>query len=614
LALAPVETKLVTEYETVRRREYELLTKLLEVMPRVDNLGEAKLGQMRDALFHADHPFLIVLVGPFNSGKSSIINALLGESELLPIGPVPTTDKIAILRYGETVERLSAVGSEADTVFFPSALLQKVSFVDTPGLESVFQKHEDITRKFMHRADVVLMVMLATQAMTARNLEYIQTLKEYGKKVILVINQADLLSAEEAEVVREYVTEQSQSRLGFRPDVWLVSARQGMAARQGDELDKIAWKASGLSRIEEYVDDQLNDVARLRQKLQTPLTIAKNVNQSALMAVRTNQAALDQYQGIAVNIDQQLAAQKRDQAKTVRDMNTQITEQFTTAADRGSAAIQEIFQFSNALRSIGGGLLEVIPGARLLRGDRSYVQGALERHKASEPILNLPEIVAKLGPRLEGKDIQDIEDLVKYARREIDALPAEMQQKVIGSVQAPVKYDRQALQAMTADLEAIETEARQLETDRLEQALRGSMMVLAVVEILLVIFGITVLSVPMENVQTQILLLIVLILLGVGALFIMPLRGRILRNAHRTRLLKLQNRYIEVVSKAADQQIDYGMRLRQDAIQPLTRLVEAQSSIHTELLAALQSAEQEMVSIETALTAMGKKSLLGLRG
>ena len=70
---------------------------------------------MRDALFHADHPFLIVLVGPFSSGKSSIINALLGDPELLPIGPVPTTDKIAILRWGEQTQRMSG-GGEADTI------------------------------------------------------------------------------------------------------------------------------------------------------------------------------------------------------------------------------------------------------------------------------------------------------------------------------------------------------------------------------------------------------------------------------------------------------------------------------------------------------------------
>ena len=61
-------------------------------------------------------------------------------------------------------------------------LLQKVSLVDTPGLESIFQKHEQITRRFLHRADVVLVVMLATQAMTASNLEYIQAAQRIRQK------------------------------------------------------------------------------------------------------------------------------------------------------------------------------------------------------------------------------------------------------------------------------------------------------------------------------------------------------------------------------------------------------------------------------------------------
>lgn len=613
------ESKLATEYETIRRREYELVSDLLEKLPGVDGLGEERLGQMRDALFHADHPFLVVLVGPFNSGKSSIINALLGEPELLPIGPVPTTDRIAILRWGEQAQRLAG-GGEADTVFYPAPLLQKVSLVDTPGLESIFQKHEQITRKFLHRSDVVLMVMLATQAMTASNLEYLQQLKEFGKKVILVINQADLLSPEETQTVREYVMEQSQFRLGFRPDVWLVSARKGLAAHRNGELDKMAWKESGLSRIEEWVDDQLSDVERLRQKLQTPLQIARNVNQSAIFAVRSNQSALDQYQGISTNIEQQLAAQKRDQEKNIRDINTELGDQFGAAAMRGSEAIQDVFRFSNALRSIWGGILELIGLSGILRrGKTSYTRIAFERRKAFEPIDQLAHIADKLAPRLEGKDIQDIDDLVKYARREIEFLPESMRNKVIGTVQAPIKYDRVALQEIRPNLEAIESEARQVETGRLEQVLTNSMLYLAVFEILLLIFGVVLLSgganfLPPEQRQMAWLIVLFLIGLGVLALLYMPLRGRLLESAYTSRLLKLQARYIETLSKAADKQLDYGMRLRRDAVQPLTRLIEAQTQIHADQLADLQASEHEIVSIEKELTSLGKRNLLGLRG
>jgi hypothetical protein len=135
------------------------------------------------------------------------------------------------------------------------------------------------------------------------------------------------------------------------------------------------------------------------------------------------------------------------------------------------------------------------------------------------------------------------------------------------------------------------------------------MLYLAVFEILLIIFGIIALNTQEQ--QSKLILLIVLIGLGLLALLYMPLRGRILQTGFTNRILKLRGRYIDALSRAADKQIDYGMRLRQDAVQPLTRLIMAQTQIQTDQLAKLQSAEHEMVSIEAALAKMGKKGILG---
>src|SRR5690606_1542200 len=145
-----------------------------------------------------------------------------------------------------------------------------------------------------------------------------------GKKVILIINQADLLSADERETVRSYVAEQSKMRLGFKPEVWMVSARQGLAANSSETRDSEAWQASGLQQIEDYIDRQLSDGDRMRQKLQTPLQITQNVHKLALNAVKANQSALDHYQNIAENVEQQLIVCKREQDKTIREINAEI--------------------------------------------------------------------------------------------------------------------------------------------------------------------------------------------------------------------------------------------------------------------------------------------------
>lgn len=613
-ALENTSTKLATDYEAIRRREYELITDMLEVLPSIENLGEDRVSQLRDALFHADHPYLMVLVGPFSAGKSSLVNALLGGNTLLNVGPTPTTDRITILRWGEEAEKMSS-GGDVDTVFHPSPLLKKVSLVDTPGLESIFRTHEETTRKFLHRSDTVLMVMLATQAMSAGNLDALKTLKQYGKNIIIAINQIDLISPEEIESVREYVQEQSQSKLGYRPQVWMVSAKTAREAQSGDELDRALWQQSGLNQLESYIDNQLGDVARLRQKLQTPLQIAQNVNQAALEVVRGNQAVLDKYNAIADNIDAQLAATKREQEKAVRASTETISQQFGEASARGAVAIQEVFKFSRALTSVVQGTLELVGLAGILRGAKGDMRLAFQERKAFEPIQSLPNTSDELAARLEGRDLQDLDDLVKYGQREIDKLPEGIRNKVIGTVQAPTAYDRTHMQEIRDDLEEIELEARTVETEKLEDALRNTLIYLAVYEILLLLFGIVLIAVLVQAPDTApaLLLVLVLALMLLGLVFV-PLRGRMIENDYTERMLRLQARYIEVLTRAADAQIAYGMTLRKDAIAPLVRLIESQTDMQTAQLQKLQAAQQQMTDIETQLSNMGRNRLLsGLR-
>ncbi|NJL93492.1 MAG: hypothetical protein HC915_07045 [Anaerolineae bacterium] len=218
-----IDQKLLRQYAEVRREQHELISGLIDTLGRVDDLPEAEMERARDALFHTDYPFLIVLVGPFSSGKSSVINALLGE-RILEVGAIPTTDHIHILRHGDQFQQTRA--GEITTVFHPNSLLNNVSFVDTPGLESVFQQHDQVTRKFMHRADLVLLVMVATQVLSASDLNFLKELRAYGKRSIIVINQVDVLEEEDRQTVYDFAQEQSRLHLGFEPIIWLASARQ----------------------------------------------------------------------------------------------------------------------------------------------------------------------------------------------------------------------------------------------------------------------------------------------------------------------------------------------------------------------------------------------------
>lgn len=597
--------KLVTQYESIRRQEHELITRMLEVIPAVDGLGEDRLAQLRDALFHADTPYLMVFVGPFSSGKSSLINALLGANDLLPMGITPTTDRITMLRWGENSQRMRS--GEFDTVFYPSDLLNRVSFVDTPGLESVFTQHEEQTRRFLHRSDAVLLVMLATQAMTAANLKYLQLLKEYGKTVIVVLNQADLLTAEEAEKVMEYVADQSRVQLGYKSEIWLTSAKLGLEARHPDmPLDQDLWEKSGLDQFERYLDKQVGDVARLRQKLQTPLQIAQSVHQSALEQVRSGQSALDKYQSISENIERQLGGFLREDDRVVDEVISEISRKFEVAASRGSDAVRSGFGVGQVPRAFVRGVGEITSLRRLV-GSTSAIRRALDDSKFDEPLGELRETAGTLAPRLEGKDLQDVDDLVKYADRELTELPESVREKVIGKIQSPAQYDRRALQDAAQPLDALETKARKELPDHVEKSVQSANVFFAAYEIILVLIGVVVLISQPSTADAPSLWLylllgvVVLALLGVAGWI---LRGLIIANKFSGRMKQTSNAYTDVLKKAANKQVSYGMQLRRDSVAPLTRLVESQTSALSRQLTELTEIGTKIVEIEGALTRM----------
>lgn len=609
------DMKLATQYETIRREEYELISRLLEILPRVENLSDEPLAQVRDALFHADNPFLAVFVGPFSCGKSSIINALLGTRNLLRVGPTPTTDRIRVLRWGENPDSVAS-GGEVDTVFHPSELLKKLSFVDTPGLESIFRDHEAVTQRFLHRSDTVFMVMLATQAMSAKNLEALQRLKSYGKNIIILVNQSDLLSEDERQSVQEYVQEQSQSKLGYKPEVWMVSAQIGLRATEGETRDENLWRESGLDKLERYLTKQLSDTARLRQKLQTPLQIAQNANQVAIQTVQTNQQVLDQYTSIADNLRIQMQTQERTQERFIQDARDAISERFGEIAQRGSEAISDQFRLSRAMAAFGRGILEILRLGNIMRPNGSTpMRMAFERRSAFEPLNKLPQHVDELSARLEGRDLQDFDDLAYYARQQADALPGTLKDKMIGTIRAPQTYDRAPLLNVRSELDQLEHDARIMETDTLDDVLRNTVVYLALYEVILILFGAVVIGVLVSQPDTITagLLVFVLIMMLMGLMFV-PLRGRMLENAYTRRMLDLQARYLAIVDKAAREQTAHSKKLREDIASPLLRLIDAQTQRQEEQLQQLQSIQQHMVKIESTLADMGQNRLLaGLR-
>jgi small GTP-binding protein len=594
--------KLLKRYTDARRDEHEVIAKLVDTLSRVDNLPEEQLEQVRDALFHTDYPFLLVLVGPFSAGKSSIINALLGE-RVVDVGPVPTTDHIHILRHGGKVQHSRA--GETTTVFHPNPLLESLSFVDTPGLESVFEKHDKVTRSFLHRADLVLLVMVATHVLSASNLNFLQELKTYGKRTIIVVNQIDVLDESERDTVRTFVEDQSRLHLGVEPQIWMVSAKQALEAYEEEPRDEILYDSSGMAEVEEYIVNTLNDAARIRQKLETSMQIASNVRGAADELVDANKNALTEHQKTLKNIEAQITEAQRAQTRNVADGIDEINRHWAEAAQRGSEAIRDLFQFSRAFGQIFSGIGEITGLAALIRrfGGRTRAEAAFERHEVTAALEKVPGTVDRLGARLEGRDLQDLDDLVEYTQTQVKALPPNLKSKVIGGVQAPLNYDRSFLRRVRGDLDEILSDASRFETARLDRQLRNMLIILAIWEVIVV--GITLaVGVPSALAADPLTIFVIFgaaIILGLFGLALLPIRGWLLERAYSRRMFDLKERYARILREALNEIVTYGVQLRRDTAAPFTRLVESQTQLTEELSRELDEAEQAIMRIQRGL-------------
>jgi small GTP-binding protein len=255
-----------------------------------------------------DELFLVVIVGEFNAGKSAFINALLGRP-VLAEGVTPTTAQIQVLRYGAAVS--DAVDSSGLRVLTaPVELLRDLQIVDTPGTNAIVREHERLTAEFVPRADLVLFLTSADRPFTETERVFMETIRDWGKKIVVVVNKIDIFSTpNELEQVLAFVQSAARQLLGREPDVLPVSARLAQRAKQGDPAQ---WASSRFEAVEQYLSATLDAPNRFRLKLANPLGVGIALAQrhSTIAAERLTLIAEDL--DVIADIERQLAVYRTD--------------------------------------------------------------------------------------------------------------------------------------------------------------------------------------------------------------------------------------------------------------------------------------------------------------
>jgi len=578
-----LESVLSKRLEELLRNERRWLEELATVLARLGATAEDSAA-LSSAIRQLEELFLLVVVGEFNSGKSAFINALLGRP-LLQEGVTPTTTRITVLRHGER----GAKGAEEPdnaAVVEPIELLRYMNIVDTPGTNAIIREHQAVTEEFVPRADLVLFVTSADRPFTESERAFLSRIREWGKKVVVVINKIDIFETEEelAQVV-SFVRRNAAVLLSSEPEVFPVSARQALRAKSGrPDL----WPGSRFERLEEYVRGSLDEKNRLRLKFLNPLGVADRLikvyaeiteNRMALLA--GDIAALD-------NLERQLEVYRLDTERDFRFRMADIENCLHSMEKRADAYFDETMRLAN--------IMDLVRKDRIQREFVDQVVGGTPAE--------IEQRVTAVIDWMVGSDLNMWQSVMSH----LEQRKREHRDQLIGEVGGTFRYDRDRLiESVGRAAERVVSgydknrEARKI-ADNALMAVAGTATGVGVGVGLGAL--VAALATTAAADVTGIIAAGVLAVLG---LIVIPARRRAVKKAVKERMAALRIQLSSALNTQVEKELRKSLQRIQDAVAPYTRFVRAErdrlEQAGTELAAARRRQGRLRAEVESALGA-----------
>ncbi len=554
---------------------------------------QSRLEQARQQL---DELFLLVVVGEFNAGKSAFINALLGQN-LVEEGALPTTTRVHRIHYGGEISR-TLQEADMEIITAPVDWLREINIVDTPGANAVIQRHQEITEEFVPRSDLVLFVTSADRPFSESERQFLERIRAWGKKVVIVVNKVDILHEGDIAKVRGFVTENAIKLLGVEPQIFLVSAKLAQRAkfanqqanpplpqstRQPTVLE--LWSASRFEPLERYILDTLDEQERLRLKLLNPLGVAGRLRDkyAGIAATRLGILADDFTTIDTVEID--LAAFEEDMRRDFQYRVGQIDAILYAMADRGIAFIDQWLRI--------GRVFDLANSAK--------VREAFEREVVADTNVLLERQINDLIDWMVEREHRQWQGVMSYLNRRADL----HKDRVIGEVGGSFESNRRALlEVVRRDTQrAIGDFDHQTEAAKLAESVQTALAQTALVEVGALGLG----ALLVAALHTLVLDLTGLLFAGALAavgLYVLPNRRRKARDELRAKVADLQNRLHEALSSQFEQEMSRSQQAMQEAIQPYTRFIRSEREKLTGIAGNLNDLEQEMRTLRAKIDAL----------
>jgi len=211
------------------------------------------------------NPFLFVVCGEVNAGKSTLINGLFGAN-MCEVNILPQTDRVLWYRHG--VERNVEATEVLEERYRDIDFLQDFNIVDTPGTNSVMRGHQAITERFLPVADLVLFVFPVSNPWGAATWDFIAKLPgELEGRVAFILQQKDLRDEDELRIIKDHMGQLARQKLGDEPEVFAVSGRMAIQAKGQEPFEERLWRESGYPALEDFISKMVTESPGRRQVL-----------------------------------------------------------------------------------------------------------------------------------------------------------------------------------------------------------------------------------------------------------------------------------------------------------------------------------------------------------
>ncbi len=557
--------------EQILRDEREALGRLRVILARC-GAEETMQERLAQSLHQLDELFLLVVVGEFNAGKSAFINALLGQ-RLLEEGVTPTTTRIHLLRYGERTGH--AIGSEGvHVITAPVEMLREVNIVDTPGTNAIYREHETLTRDFVPRSDLVLFVTSADRPFTESERAFLESIRTWGKKVLIILNKIDILEDESAIAkIEQFIAENGRALLGFAPEIYPISAR--LALRAKEQNDPALWAASRFAPLEARIRRTLESNDRLRLKLGNPLGVAERLTAEALHGIEERLALLRDDTQALDDIERQMQAYRTQMERDFRARLAEIDQTLYRFQERGERFFEETMQLAR--------LFDLL--------NKEKLRGEFERR-----------VVADLPQEIDRQVSSLIDWLVKQNLRQWQAVMAHLEarravhsERVVGQMGGSFDYDRDRLLATVgqAAQAAVESYDHHAEAEAIAEKLQQAVAETALVEASALGLG-AIVTAAFSSAAMDVTGILAAGTLAALGLFVIPARRRNAQKELRQRVATLRSRLMAALESEFSTELQHGIRHIEEAIAPYARFVRAEQQ-------ALEQCRQDLKHTEGAL-------------